>query len=55
MELILDFNMIIYFARLILNKVKDITELVSLEEETLAAILGNSQNAKLLYDFIHKE
>jgi len=41
--------------RFLLNKVKDINELVEMNETQLSEILGNSQTAKLLYKFIRKE
>ena len=45
----------VLFLRFLLNKVKDIGELVDLDEKQLTDIMGNNQNAKLLHDFIHKE
>ena len=41
--------------RKIMNKVQDIAELTTLSEEDLSSILGHSQHAKLLWDFLHKE
>ena len=39
----------------IMNKVEDMAHLITLSEEKLAEILGSSANAKLLYEFLHKE
>ncbi|KAM4698050.1 DNA repair endonuclease XPF [Rhinophrynus dorsalis] len=40
-------------CRAILNHVKNIAELATLSQEKLTEILGNSNNAKQLYDFMH--
>ncbi|XP_053327531.1 DNA repair endonuclease XPF [Spea bombifrons] len=40
-------------CRAIMNHVKSIAELTTLSQEKLSEILGNSNNAKQLYDFIH--
>ncbi|KAM8934621.1 DNA repair endonuclease XPF [Pelodytes ibericus] len=40
-------------CRTIMNHVKNIAELATLSQEKLSEILGNSNNAKQLYDFIH--
>ncbi|XP_053550306.1 DNA repair endonuclease XPF [Bombina bombina] len=40
-------------CRAIMNHVKSIAELTTLSQERLTEILGNSNNAKQLYDFIH--
>ncbi|KAF7243066.1 DNA repair endonuclease XPF [Varanus komodoensis] len=39
--------------RAVMNSVKSIAELVSLSQDKLTELLGNSANAKQLYDFIH--
>ena len=41
--------------RLIMNKVEDIASLCSLTEEELNKIMGNSQDARSLWNFLHKE
>lgn len=41
--------------RSIMNKVADIAELSTLSEDALTGIMGSSQHAKLLWDFLHKE
>ena len=41
--------------RLIMNKVKDLQELVSLSEGQLDRLLGNDSNAKLLWSFLHTQ
>ncbi|KAK6192721.1 hypothetical protein SNE40_004145 [Patella caerulea] len=40
--------------RQVMNKVKDLAELVTLSEERLTEILGSSSHAKLLFTFLHK-
>ncbi|CAH2306930.1 DNA repair endonuclease XPF [Pelobates cultripes] len=40
-------------CRAIMNHVKNIAELTTLSQEKLSEILGNSNNTKQLYDFIH--
>ncbi|KAJ1097508.1 hypothetical protein NDU88_002626 [Pleurodeles waltl] len=40
-------------CRSLMNQVKSIAELATLSEEKLSTILGNANNAKQLYDFIH--
>uniref|UniRef100_A0A4W3HSV6 DNA repair endonuclease XPF n=1 Tax=Callorhinchus milii TaxID=7868 RepID=A0A4W3HSV6_CALMI len=37
----------------LMNRVENLTELVSLTKDSLADILGNANNAKLLWEFIH--
>ncbi|XP_064626071.1 DNA repair endonuclease XPF-like [Lineus longissimus] len=39
----------------IMNKVENIQELCTTSQEELAKILGNAGNAKLLWEFLHKE
>ena len=41
--------------RLIMNKVQDLSELSTLNEEDLTRIMGNSHHAKLLSDFLHSK
>lgn len=41
--------------RQIMNKVQDLEELSTFKEVELASIMGNSQNAKQLWNFLHKE
>ena len=41
--------------RFVMNKVKDLQELVFLTEGQLEDILGNDSNAKLLWNFLHSE
>lgn len=41
--------------RNLMNRVTDIAELSTLSEETLSGIMGSSQHAKQLWDFLHKE
>ncbi|CAI8009793.1 DNA repair endonuclease XPF [Geodia barretti] len=40
-------------CRVVLEKVKDLQELVSLSQEQLEQLLGNSNNASLLFSFLH--
>ncbi|ELW67666.1 DNA repair endonuclease XPF [Tupaia chinensis] len=40
-------------CRSLMTHVKNIAELATLSQDKLTSILGNSANAKLLYDFIH--
>lgn len=39
----------------IMNRVRDIAELCTLSMEELQGIMGTTQNAKLLWDFLHTE
>ena len=41
--------------RLIMNKVQDLSELSTLNEEDLTRIMGNSHHANLLSDFLHSK
>lgn len=41
--------------RNLMNRVADIAELSTLSEEALSGIMGSSQHAKQLWDFLHKE
>ena len=49
------YNTYFTVSRFLLNKAKDISELVDLRESELSEILGNSQNGKLLFEFLRKE
>ena len=42
-------------TRFLMNKVKDMQELVSMSKQRLEEILGNDANAKLLWNFLHSE
>ena len=42
-------------CRFLMNKVKDMQELVSMSKQQLEEILGNDANAKLLWNFLHSE
>ena len=41
--------------RLLMNKVQDLAELCTLNEEELTRIMGNSHHAKLLWEFLHSK
>lgn len=41
--------------KLIMNKVENFRELTKLTEDELTTIMGNSKQASLLYNFIHKQ
>ncbi len=41
--------------KLLMNKVENFRSLTQLTEDELTSILGNSKQASLLYDFIHKQ
>ncbi|CAF0880152.1 unnamed protein product [Adineta steineri] len=41
--------------KLIMNKVENLRELSQLKEDELVTIMGNSKQASLLYNFIHKQ
>jgi ERCC4-type nuclease len=41
--------------KLIMNKVENFRELTKLNEDELTTIMGNSKQASLLYNFIHKQ
>jgi len=41
--------------KLIMNKVENFRELTQLNEDELTTIMGNSKQASLLYNFIHKQ
>jgi ERCC4-type nuclease len=41
--------------KLIMNKVENLRELSQLTEDELTTIMGNSKQASLLYNFIHKQ
>jgi ERCC4-type nuclease len=41
--------------KLIMNKVENFRALTQLTEDELTSILGNSKQAELLYNFIHKQ
>jgi len=41
--------------KLIMNKVENFRELTQLNENELTTIMGNSKQASLLYNFIHKQ
>lgn len=41
--------------RQIMNKVQDLAELCTFSETELTSIMGHSQNAKQLWNFLHKE
>lgn len=47
--------MYIHARRLVMNKVKDFQELVSLSKVELTNILDNDSSAELLWNFLHKE
>jgi hypothetical protein len=42
-------------CRLLMNKVKNLQELVSLSKAELTNILDNDSNAELLWNFLHSE
>ena len=50
-----DNRLTLSLSRYIMEKVKDLQELVSLSQEELEEILGNDANAKLLWNFLHSE
>ncbi len=41
--------------KLLMNKVENLRELSQLKEDELTTIMGNSKQASLLYNFIHKQ
>jgi ERCC4-type nuclease len=41
--------------KLIMNKIENFRELTQLNETELTTIIGNSKQASLLYNFIHKQ
>jgi len=41
--------------KLLMNKVENLRELSQLKEAELTTIMGNSKQASLLYNFIHKQ
>jgi ERCC4-type nuclease len=41
--------------KLIMNKIENFRELTQLNEDELTTIMGNSKQASLLYNFIHKQ
>ena len=45
--------MYIYIYRYLLNKVKDMQELVKMSQNQLEQILGSDSNAQLLWQFFH--
>ena len=50
-----DNRLTLSLSRYIMEKVKDLQELVSLSQKELEEILGNDTNAKLLWNFLHSE